>query len=169
MRNSNLNGLIWGSIYKYYENSCAYISNKDEVSVLFKTTKGVKQGGPMSPKLYAIYVDKLIEKLQEVKNGFKIGTIPINAIMYADDTAIAPTIQILNKLLNIVQHFCYEQQIKLNINKSNYMTLGNYYQRKIDKNILIGNNKLNKVNSVKYLGININNLLNDKEHLQTAA
>ena len=23
MRNSNLNGLIWGSIYKYYENSCA--------------------------------------------------------------------------------------------------------------------------------------------------
>ena len=121
----------------------------------------------MSPKLYAIYVDKMLEKLQEVENGCKIGTIPINAIMYADDTAIiAPTIQILNKLLNIVQIFCYEQQIKLNINKSNYMTLGNYYQRKIDKNILIGDSKLNKVNSVKYLGININNLLNDKEHLQ---
>jgi retron-type reverse transcriptase len=138
MRKGELNMLIWASLYKYYERSCAYVSNKGENSVLFKTTKGVKQGGPMSPKLYAIYVDDMLKELQESENGCKLGTKTINAIMYADDTAIlAPTIQILHKLLKIVQIYCYEHQIKFNISKSNYMTLGNYFQRKIDKTVYI--------------------------------
>ncbi len=44
---------------KYYDASSAYVINKGETSDQFKTSIGVKQGGPLSPRLFAIYVQDL--------------------------------------------------------------------------------------------------------------
>jgi hypothetical protein len=43
--------VVWLALYAYYEASIAHVSNKNETSAIFKTSIGVKKGGPLSPRL----------------------------------------------------------------------------------------------------------------------
>ena len=45
---------ITRSLMNYYSSSNAYVLNEDKKSSNFKTTIGIKQGGSLSPKLFAI-------------------------------------------------------------------------------------------------------------------
>ncbi len=75
----------WRLLYHYYESSKAYVLNNNETSELFKTTIGVKQAGPLSPKLFCIYVDDLIKDIQSSRLGCEISSHKISCLMYADD------------------------------------------------------------------------------------
>ena len=55
-----LNPYVWGALYDYYSKSTIAIRNNGTLLNDLKTTIGVKQGGPLSPKLFAVYVDELI-------------------------------------------------------------------------------------------------------------
>ncbi|RNA44026.1 hypothetical protein BpHYR1_046229 [Brachionus plicatilis] len=55
---------------------------------MFKTTVGVKQGGPLSPKLFSIYVEELIEERMKTNLISEIDGIKTGVLMYADDLLI---------------------------------------------------------------------------------
>ena len=66
----------------------------------FVTSNGVKQGGVLSPVLFTLYIDKLLNRLRQSKLGCYVGDIFLGAFAYADDVAIlAPTIMSEKKLL----------------------------------------------------------------------
>ena len=69
----------------YYDCSYAYAVNEDEMSSKFKTTIGVKQGGPLSAKLFAIYIEDLIKHVEDSNIGIKIGKMKIQILLYAED------------------------------------------------------------------------------------
>ncbi len=53
---------IWMILYRYYWESIAFVHMDGEnLSEIFTTTNGVKQGGPLSPRLFAIYIEDLSE------------------------------------------------------------------------------------------------------------
>jgi len=54
-------------------------------SCMFKLTAGVRQGGVLSPLLFAIFVDDILVKLKKSSLGCYINGLCLNAIMYADD------------------------------------------------------------------------------------
>ncbi|RNA10069.1 RNA-directed DNA polymerase from mobile element jockey-like [Brachionus plicatilis] len=71
---------IWRILKNYYQNSLVFVQKKDEISSMFKTTVGVKQGGPLSPKLFSIYVEELIEEIMNTNliseiDGIKTGVL----------------------------------------------------------------------------------------------
>ncbi|RNA35836.1 RNA-directed DNA polymerase from mobile element jockey-like [Brachionus plicatilis] len=72
---------IWRCLKNYYDESMALLMNGINISSLFKTTIGVKQGGPLSPKLFSIYVKGLIKEIESKK----IHKLYTEKIMYADD------------------------------------------------------------------------------------
>ena len=76
---------IWRVLYEYYESSTAYVSKKENISPMFITTVGVKQGGPLSPRLFSIYVEDFIYELHSTNLGKKVNEIK-TGIMYADDS-----------------------------------------------------------------------------------
>ena len=77
-------------ILKYvYQNSYGLIRlHKD--SRTFKMTKGVKQGDPISPKLFTACLESVFRKLnwKQDQKGIKIGDDIISNLRFADDIAI---------------------------------------------------------------------------------
>ena len=60
------------AIIKYYEFSYLMVQLGDEFSSLFKSTLGVRQGGVLSPKLFAIYIEDIAEKVNRVPAVVKL-------------------------------------------------------------------------------------------------
>ena len=58
-------------------------------SRFFKIFSGVRQGGILSPLLFAVYVDVSVRKLKQSGYGCKIHGLFTGCILYADDNDIA--------------------------------------------------------------------------------
>ena len=54
---------------------------------IFPILCGVRQGGVLSPILFSIYVDDLIQHLRQSGCGAHVGRLFVGSIMYADDIA----------------------------------------------------------------------------------
>ncbi|CAF1120528.1 unnamed protein product, partial [Brachionus calyciflorus] len=81
-------------------------------------------GGPLSPILFSIYIDKLGQMLNKLATGIKIDTITINNIFYADDVLlIANSLDKMNQLLEITNKYGQEYEIKFNPNKTHFMIM----------------------------------------------
>jgi hypothetical protein len=76
------------AIEKYYKKSVMIVELEGDLSKMFKTSLGVRQGGVLSPLLFCIYIDNLLESLQEMELGVKIGKVSIDVLAYADDILI---------------------------------------------------------------------------------
>jgi len=55
---------------------------------IFPIFCGVRQGGVLSPILFSIYVDDLIQHLRQSGCGVHVGSLFVRSIMYADDIAL---------------------------------------------------------------------------------
>ena len=94
----------------------------------FNVSAGVRQGGVLSPDLYNIYVDDLIQLLQSSGIGCYIASTFAAALFYADDMCIlAPSLKGLQKLLNICGSYCERWDIGLNAKKTKNMLFGKKY------------------------------------------
>jgi len=54
----------------------------------FHVTNGVRQGGVLSPYLFAVYLDDLSSELNNIKAGCVVGDVLLNHLMSADDTCV---------------------------------------------------------------------------------
>jgi len=62
------------------------------LSEYFHAANGVKQGGVLSPVIFAIYIDGLLVKLSNANVGCFVGEFFVGALAYADDIVLlAPT------------------------------------------------------------------------------
>ena len=76
---------------------------------------GVRQGGVLSPYLFAIYVDSVYEKVAVTSVGCHVKWACVSILMYADDILLlAPSVSALQHLLNVCQ--CELQYLDMAIN-----------------------------------------------------
>ena len=91
----------------------------------FEITAGVRQGGVLSPELYCLYVDDLINILKSMQVGCYVKNIFAAAFFYADDMAVlAPSLKGLQRLLDACASYCAEWDIKLNAKKTKNIFFG---------------------------------------------
>jgi len=80
----------------------------DHFSEFFTVACGVRQGGVLSPYLFAIYVDDIVAKINTSDLGCRIGLKGIAIVLYADDILLlAPSVDSLQKLITIVEQELY--------------------------------------------------------------
>ena len=90
----------------------------------FQIGKGVRQGCILSPCLFNLHADYIIQntKLDEAQDGIKIAKRNINNLRYADDTTLmAESEEELKSLWMKVKEESEKADLKLNIQKTKIM------------------------------------------------
>ena len=116
----------------------------------------VRQGGVLSPVLFAVYVDDIIESLNDSKLGCFIGDLYLGClIMYTDDLIlISASVSILQKMIFICEKEAEYIDMKCNTSKSMVIRIGKRCKN-ICENIELVGAKLDYVSKAKYLGVYI--------------
>ena len=96
-----------------YTNHTSRVKWGSSFSETFSISNGVKQGGVLSPILFGVYINSLLDKPKHSRAGCYICHIFTGAFGYADDISLlAPCKESLCVLLDICKQFSLEFQVK---------------------------------------------------------
>jgi hypothetical protein len=119
----------------------------NEIGHYFQTTKGLRQGDPLSPILFNIIVDMLAVLIARAKKDGQVdGLIPhlvdggVSILQYADDTIIFMEHDI-QKVLNMKLILCIFEQfsgLKINFHKSELFCFGRAKEIQDEYKVLFG-------------------------------
>ncbi len=165
---------ITGTCLKWFT---SYLSNREQLVKINDTTSesinvkfGVPQGSVLGPILFTIYTAPLGEIIEQCG---------LNRQTYADDTgiylSISPTdtesqnatLSKINMCIDKIKEFMILNKLKINDDKTIFMTLGtNYWTQKLNiKSINIGNTEIEASDSTKNLGIIFDKEMTLQEHV----
>ena len=100
----NINLIIILKIY--YDTLESKIRNNNQFSNNLKLSRGVKQGGVISPFLFNILIDDLISECYKSNYGAKINNKMMNIFGFCDDiNLLSESINDLQELLNICEKY----------------------------------------------------------------
>ena len=143
--NNNAKGIILNPDYTKYSE--------------FPINCGVKQGGILSPYLFNIFLNDLLEQCTEAQVGAIFNEINFSIIVYADDIIlISQHDQYLQILLNICSEYSEDWLIKFKSNKSHIISFGKPFLR--PQKFSLNQKELYYVDKTEFLGIEIPNDLN---------
>jgi len=90
-----------------YKEQTMQIKWGKHLSEPFHVSNGVRQGGVLSPCLFAVYLDDLSNKLNNIKAGCYIGEVWLNHLMFAGDICVfCPGVRRFSKITRCVPGAC---------------------------------------------------------------
>ena len=167
-----INGKVLNIVVNLYKSAKSCVkSHCGQISQLFPSLIGVRQGDNLSPLLFALYVNDLERELLKKCNGLKLiselsyellqtedTVIYCNSItlLYADDTIImAECKDDLQCALDSLHTYCIEKELSINICKTKIVIFSKGKVRKIPT-FHLGSSKVEVVYEYTYLGICFN-------------
>jgi hypothetical protein len=157
-------------LFCLYANNYVYVSWVGANSSSFLAYNGVKQGGVLSPVLFCLYMDGLLNRLSDAGVGCYMGDTYVGALAYADDIVlIAPTPSAMNRMLLICDEFAIEYNVLFNASKTKCIyfcpksrsNLLLHRYNVCDLNFTLNGNAIEFVDRYKHLGHVINSDLTD--------
>ena len=108
-------------LLKLYTNQTLRVNWQNSLSDQFYVTNGVRQGGVLSPVLFIVYINELLQLLRNSGCGCYVGPHFLGALAYADDIVlISPTIVGLKHMSSVCESFSADYCIIFNGAKSQY-------------------------------------------------
>lgn len=142
------------TIQSLYRNNVIQIKIQDSTKKMAEINQGVRQGCPLSPTLFNIYIDEITRLWFEKIKHFNIDNVNFTALLFADDQVIVSRnendLQIAIIKLNEVAS---KYNMIISTDKTKVMAfLGSY---PIRTKIVLNNKTIEQVNTFKYLGCNV--------------
>ena len=120
-----------------------------------KSTLGLKQGCPLSPMLFNLYIDDIKEIFDDQCDPVTVHDLQLNHFLYADDLALLSLSQSgLQRCLDHVFDFSLKKRLSINIDKSKTLTF-NKGGKYIKDSFTMGGRRLEPVQSFCYLGLDV--------------
>jgi len=111
------------------------------LSFFFLNKTGLKQGGPLSPILFSLALQKVIQSIKMVPSGIKSGKEQLNVLAYADYIALIGKNETeIRKLFVEMENIAREFGLQINQAKTKYMTVER--KKSLKKNKTFENRKL---------------------------
>ena len=152
LHRKGITGHFWHLISTWYSECTSCVVWEGNRSSSFILRQGVRQGGTLSPFLYLVFVDELLDL------GACIGSIYCGAPMYADDLAlVASSPGNLQAMLDLVYRYAQKWHYELNTTTSVVMVFGEAAvtrrRERAHRNWLLGEASLREVDETHHLGI----------------
>jgi len=129
--------------------------HENTVTEKIESRVGVRQGCVLSPNLFILFVNDLIEHISETDTSAPdIQGKRIPGLLFADDLAIfSKSVNGLQTALNKLEVFCRKNSLKVNINKTKIIVFknGNVYAK--GEQWTFEGKLLDRVKSFTYLGV----------------
>ena len=119
-----IRGKAWRILRSLYSNVSSSVIVQGDRSRWVRMHQGVRQGCPLSPYLFSIFVNTLAERLREVGGRVMVGNSSLYSLLYADDIVLlADNPGELQKMINVVDKFCRQWRMSVNASKSKAMII----------------------------------------------
>lgn len=117
---------------------------------------GVRQGGVLSPHLFAVYIDDIINKVAHSNDSSKINFICVSIFVYADDILLlSPSITLLQRLVSLVEGELIILDMAINPCKSVCLRIGKRFNVACANIVLINGSTISWSTNCRYLGVYI--------------
>ena len=150
-----MNPLYTRLILDMYVNQQMCVRYSSSISEWFCPSNGVKQGGVLSPTLFAVYIDGMLRQLEISNIGCCVGNKYCGVISYADDVILlSPSQRAMSSMINICKRYADEYLIKFNGKKcqSIIFTKGN---NEFQPKFYVDDQEIVCVKEMIYLGYSI--------------
>ena len=154
LKEYGISGTVLTLIKQLYQNTTNFIRLNGELSNSFPSGNGVRQGDNLSPNLFSVFINGLLTVLKKNDHGVVHGNLKINHLAYADDVVLlAETATGLQSLISVVEGWCRQWRIRINNSKSKIIHFCDKRKPVPSFTHLLNMEKLERVQSYKYLGV----------------
>ena len=152
---TGINGKCFQVIRDMYINASIHVQHSAGPSEGIQIRKGVLQGNTLSPTLFNIFINDIVEILREHNSPMisKSSHQEIPCLLYADDLAILSTSKIgLQEKLNKLHQYCLDWGMEINVGKTKVIIFTKSAPV-MPIHFTCGPHTLETVNQYKYLGV----------------
>lgn len=138
----------------WFSNCLTFVKWMGVFSKGFQLNCGIRQGGVLSPYLFALYIDDINHTVAVSRLGCHIGSLCTSIIMFADDLLLlAPSVSALQKLLYLCESDLNFYDLAINPNKSYCIRIGPRYNFECANLCTKSGNEIHWVSEIRYLGV----------------
>ena len=154
--NKNIDGNFYWSLKSLYAQTTSCLKINGEMTQFFNIPNGVRQGDPLSPTLFSIFIDSLISELKSLNLGIDINDLILTVLAYADDLVIITDSESkMQELLNALTQtqWCYRWRLSINNTKSGVVHFRCNRVRRTEFKFQLAGTDVEVVSEYKYLGV----------------
>ena len=127
-----VHGCFLESLRAMYEDVRIRVRVGGKLGECFHSEMGVKQGDPLSPLLFGIFIDRFEALLDNMlpEHGVHVKDILLKILLYADDLVLlAESPSDLQNMLDILKQFCELNKMVVNVKKSEIVIFNRQFIR----------------------------------------
>ena len=121
LRGMGIHGRILDSLIEMYNEVTMAVRVRGELGPEFQADRGVKQGDPLSPLLFGLFIDRIETVFSNMlpQLGIRMGSMLVQVLLYADDLVLlAESPGELQSMLDLLSNFCVCNSLTVNVKKS---------------------------------------------------
>ena len=112
---NGVDGNFYKAIKSLYADTISQLRINSHLTDIFKVTNGVRQGDTISPTLFILYTNDLVDELNALKCGVDIDGRCVSILLCADDVVImSDSEDKLQKMNNCVYSWCRRWHLCVN-------------------------------------------------------